>query len=132
MALALIVLVLTACSSGRFTIEPTPTVGESMSAKEISTGVAGAYVKKRLKITAPGARDAYVMLFLAGDAGSTTTARPTVVMTAPYEGIDWSEKAVDLKWSAKPAALTGYVANDDDSIGYPGGGGRRDPLQPEE
>jgi pimeloyl-ACP methyl ester carboxylesterase len=94
-----------------------------ISSKELSSGVAnGTYVKKRMQISLEGKRDAYVLLFLHGDSGSTVTARPTVLMTLPYEGFDWSEDAVDRRWSTAVGATSGYAGLDSDSTGFTGVG----------
>jgi hypothetical protein len=38
----------------------------------------------------------------------TAGAGPGMVVTVPYDGIDWSGEAVDTQWASRPNAATGY------------------------
>ena len=114
-------LVLNGCTALKQDQATTPSIDGPVTAKELSTGVAGSYVKKRVKLSINNHRDAYALMFLAGDTGSTVTARPTVLMTLPYEGFDWSEDATDRRWSTNVGAAAGYVADDQDSTGWVSG-----------
>jgi pimeloyl-ACP methyl ester carboxylesterase len=122
--IAILPLILAAACSSPKAISVTDSAQQGeVAAKELSSSVAnGTYVKKRIQLSLSGQRDAYILLFLHGDTGSTVTARPTVLMTMPYEGFDWSQDAVDRRWSSDPNAATGYSSNDTDSTNYPGSG----------
>ncbi len=56
-------------------------------------------------------------------APNGTTARPAVILTRPYDGIDWTGEAVDERWASRPgAATTGYFHDDDEEPSFTPGG----------
>ena len=71
----------------------------------------------------------YQLLKLANEAGGYAYAQwfhpprgtpaPTVLVTQPYPGIDWTGEEVDERWAALPGAATGITHPDVDG---PGGG----------
>lgn len=73
-------------------------------------------VYERIKVSRAGQRDTY-MEFIHG-IGGNTTQRPTVLLTRPYDGFDWSQDPTDLYWSTNPQATAGYNAPDSFAPGF--------------
>lgn len=91
----------------------------------ISTATQFGFQFDRMQLSSPGQRNVYIEFLHAG-AG---TPKPTIVITFPYDGIDWSWETIDQNWALLPNATTttintadiqapGYNPNIPDYITY--------------
>jgi len=125
--LGVIGILITACSSDNggpfFNLPSIEGLTDAVSGPVVATVLSTAtvsgqpYTYERIKLSSTPQRDTYIVYFKWPQSGPVVP-RPTVLITRPYEGFDWSQDAKDIKWSTRPNAVPGYAWNDEDSIGY--------------
>lgn len=74
-------------------------------------------IERRVRIYRPDGGKTYAQFI----SSNSSTARPVVVMTMPYKGIDWSGEEVDTRWAGYTLDASGQHA-DVDGPAYDGTG----------
>lgn len=113
-------LILLSCSNGTLSLKQSPSTDDTtndtdtftkttLSSSSWTTPVRGSQPYHLVKAQT-GSHDPTFMQWLPNGVGTPTGA---VIIYYPYEGIDWSGLAVDIKWSTRSGAQ-----NDEDGPNY--------------